>query len=233
MPVTMKPLQILLAAFLLSGATTHGSFVTTSGTLNTLVPDANPTGISSTINVSGVDSPIYDVSVLLNMSGGANGDLYAYLIHENSSVILLNRIGKTAGDPFGSATAGFDSSFRFNDAGLGGDIHLSSGVPGSPITGAYQPDGRTADPQLVTDASPRGSLLASSFNGQTPNGDWILFIADMASGGGSSPPTLVSWGLEFNLAAVPEPPQVMTCIFLVSFGSLAVLIRRLFRKRKS
>ena len=45
---------------------------------------------------------------------------------------------------------------------------------------------------LDTDA---GTAYLSSFNGLDPNGEWILFIADMAGGDLS---TLDSWGLQIS-----------------------------------
>ena len=45
----------------------------------------------------------------------------------------------------------------------------------------------------------------------TSNRDWTIFFADMASGGGSSRSTLVSWSLD--ITAVPEPANVALGIF--------------------
>jgi subtilisin-like proprotein convertase family protein len=214
----MKPLQTSLAALLLASATAQGGIYTSfnSPTLNTTIPDANPTGISSTLNVSGVGSVLNDVSVYINVSGGYNGDLYAYLSYGGTSVVLLNRIGNSSGNPFGASTSGFGTSsggwynFVFNDSTVGTDIHTYSGTSGSPITGTYNTDRRTADPQFVLDTSSRGSSLAS-FNNLNPNGNWTIFFADMASGPGSSSSTLVSWRL--GITAVPEPANVALGIF--------------------
>jgi subtilisin-like proprotein convertase family protein len=226
----MKPLQTLLMALLVTGATAHGALYTVkSGNLNASIPDGNPNGISSTLNVSIMDTVISDVNVYINVSGGANGDLYAYLSYENGSVVLLNRIGKTSSNPYGSSTAGFGSgsewyNFKLDDAGAT-DIHGYSG--GSPATGTYQADRRTADPQSVLDTSSRGSSLGS-FNGSSPNGAWTIFFADMAGGGGSTPSTLVSWGLE--ITTVPEPISVALGIFGGIF--IVVIIARSRRVRR-
>ncbi len=218
----MKPLPTLLAALLLASATTQATLIT-SGTLNTTIPDGNPSGISSIINVSGLTADIRDVNVFINVSGGFNGDLYAYLTYGNGTVILLNRIGKTAGDPFGSDSAGF--LVTFDGAGLT-DIHGVTGGSGSQISGTYQPDGRTTDPQLVLDTDARGSSLAS-FNNLDGNGDWTLFFGDMAGGGGSGTSTLVSWGLEIQ--PVPEPINVALGVF----GAVFVVFEFGRRLRKS
>jgi subtilisin-like proprotein convertase family protein len=199
----MKPLHTLLATLLFASATTQGGLYP-SDTLNTTIPDANPTGISSTLNVSGMGSVLSDVNVLLNVSGGANGDLYAYLSYNGILVPLLNRVGTGTGGAiqqiYGFSTAGF-SNVKLDDAATGGSIH-DVATPGSSPTFSYTPDG--------------GSL--SSFNGSNPNGNWTLFFADMASGGGSSPSTLTSWSLE--ITAVPEPVNVALGVF----GGVLLLI---------
>ena len=226
MDMNIKLWHALLATVLLTGVTASAAIYSpyNSGTLNTAIPDGNPSGIQSAITVSGFGGVVSDVNVFLNVSGGLNGDLYAYLSFGGNSVVLLNRIGKTSGNPWGSSTAGFgDGSQTYNNGGTwysfklddaaSTDIHGYSG--GSPIIGSYQPDRRTADPQLVVDTDARGSSLAS-YNNLNPNGDWTIFFADMAGGAGTS--TLVGWGLEIE--AVPEPVNVALGVF----AGIAVLV---------
>src|ERR1035437_2593700 len=120
----MKPLQPFLAVLLLASMTAHGALYSpSSGTLNTVIPDANPTGISSTLNVSGGLPTISDVNVTINVSGGFNGDLYAYLSHNGILVPLLNRVGSGSGDPFGYSTAGFSNITLDDQATANGNIH--------------------------------------------------------------------------------------------------------------
>jgi subtilisin-like proprotein convertase family protein len=185
----MKPLQTYLAVLLLACATAQAGLITyDSGFQNGgVIPDANPTGWSDTRTVSDPGSVINNVSVIINVSGGYNGDLYAYLSHNGTLVTLLNRVGTGSGDAiqqaFGFSTAGF-SNVRLDGTGSL-SIHDVANPDSSPTS--YMPDG--------------GSL--ASFNGQNPNGNWTIFFSDMASGGGSSPSTLVSWSLD--ITAVPEP----------------------------
>jgi subtilisin-like proprotein convertase family protein len=168
-----------------------------SQSVNAAIPDGNPTGISSVIQVSGVSGFVSSITVGLNISGGANGDLYAYITHLNdTAAVLLNRVGRTADDAFGYTDAGF--TIYLNDLAQF-DIHTYGGNGGAPLSGTWQPDGRLVDPQLVLDTSPRTALL-SGLNGQSPNGNWTLFIADFAGGQQS---TLQSWSLE--ITSVPEP----------------------------
>ena len=61
-----------------------------------VIPDNNLNGWTSTetVNVPGTGlNQITGLSVSLNLSGGWNGDLYAYLVHDNQMVVLLNRVG--------------------------------------------------------------------------------------------------------------------------------------------
>lgn len=220
----IQPFSSFLALLLLANVTARGGLYNRySGTdpmvgndINKAIPDANPTGISDTIVVAGLPVTLSDVNVWINVSGQFNGDLYAYLDYNGRSVILLNRMGKASGSPFGSSTAGFGSgswyNFKFDDSSALIDIHSATGTLGSPMTGTYNTDRRTADPMYVTDASTRGSSL-SSFTGD-PNGNWTLFFSDMASENSS---TLVSWGME--ITAVPEPSNVA----LGLFGGMSIL----------
>ena len=150
---------------------------------------------------------ITDLSVSLNLSGGWNGDLYAYLVHSSGFAVLLNRVGVTAGNSAGYGASGMNVTF--SDAGPF-NIH---NVPVPTSGGTYQPDGRNVNP--LTPAGTLGtttpSTPLSSFNGVDPNGSWTLFIADVSGGDVS---TVTSWSLD--IAAVPEPGSIVE-------GSIAVL----------
>jgi hypothetical protein len=176
--------------------------------------------LSSSIEVSGSTGLILDITVGLNISGGANGDLYAFLSHGTSGfAVLLNRVGKTAADPFGYDDAGF--SILLNEyATL--DIHSYGGNGGAPITGIWQPDGRNVDPQLVLDTDARTATL-SSFTNQVANGTWTLFVSDQTGGQQS---TLQSWNLTIS-TGVPEAATVQ----LVAAGAGLLLARSLMRRR--
>ena len=203
----MKTLPTLLAALLLAGATAQGatySFSYNSGFQDGgVIPDANTTGWTDIRTISGVSSVLNNVTVLINVSGGANGDLYAFLNHDGTMVPLLNRIGTGSGDPiqnlYGFSTSGFNN-IRLDDAGSL-NIHNVEVPSSTPVS--YHPDG--------------GSLNAAFGTGNL-NGTWTLFFADKASGGGSGPSTVVSWGLE--ITAVPEPANVALGVF----GGLSLVV---------
>ncbi|MCX6879072.1 MAG: proprotein convertase P-domain-containing protein, partial [Verrucomicrobia bacterium] len=140
--------------------------------------------------------------------------LYAYLEHNGVISVLLNRPGRTAADPAGAASSGMQ--LRFADSAPT-DIHTAiSGTFGALASGTYQPDARAADPDLVTDASPR-SLYLSGFTGQVADGNWTLFVADLSGGDVA---TLGTWSLSLNV--VPEPSAAL----LVLCGAAGTLLRR-------
>ena len=185
-----------------------------------LVPDGNPVGWSDTRTLTGImQSTITDVNVSLEISGGWNGDLYAYLQHSTGISILLNRPGRSAGTPFGFGDAGMD--IVFDDTAANGDSHVT--LTGAAILsgGSWQPDARSADPGSVLNTDTRTSFL-SNFNGMNPNGEWTLFLADMSGGGVS---TVTAWGLD--ITAVPEPSAALGVGLLL--GS-ALLLRMRPRK---
>ena len=184
--------------------------VNDSGTsLNQTIYDASPSGVSSTLLVSGADTSLTGLSVTLNISGGYNGDLDGYLLAPNGTLMmLLNRVGTGTGgaiqSAFGYSTGGFNN-VTLDDAATGGNIHNVQN-PGSLPTFSYTADG--------------GSL--ASFNGVDPNGTWTLFFADQAGGNTS---TLNGWSLD--ITAVPEPVNVALGIFAVGVVGFGVARRYL------
>ena len=212
----------LLAVMLVAGAFTAEGQTDYSIGLSSIyqsIPDGNPNGIFSQISVSDIPATLVNISVNLNITGGYNGDLYAYLLLNNGSapateVVLLNRIGNSTANPFGSQDPGLDVTF--SDSAFS-DIHLTPNT-GSMLTGTFQVDGRQVNPQLVLDTSPRTTFL-SSFNGLSPDGTWTLYVADMAGGDGTDTSTLVSWGMDISV--VPEPDSLSLLLAgLVAIGSV-------------
>jgi subtilisin-like proprotein convertase family protein len=168
-----------------------------------VIPDGSMTGWSDTRALSGYAGTISSVSVGLNLSGGWNGDLYAYLVHDTGFAVLLNRVGRTADKPSGYSTAGMN--VMLSDAIGLGNIH-SVALPAS--GGTYQIDGRNISPLssgALFDTTDPANML-SSFAGGSANGAWTLFIADVSGGDVS---TLQDWTLDVTLAAVPEPASLI------------------------
>jgi subtilisin-like proprotein convertase family protein len=197
------------------------------------IPDGDLTGWSDTRTLSvAPGQTIADLNVTLNLAGGFNGDLYAYLVHDSGFAILLNRVGRTASNPLGYDNTGFGPTaggdpFRLDDQAVfdvHGYLQVSYSLNASgQLTGIWQPDGRNIPPLstgAAFDTATRGALL-DSFNGLDPNGNWTLYIADVTSGGG--PTTVQSWGLE--ITTVPEPAPLAGAA-LLGFYALVRFVRQ-------
>jgi len=216
----------LFLVVILSAGLASAQIVTNSFTFNPnqTIPDASASGVAFNANLSGMGGPIGNVSVTLNITGGFNGDLYAFLIDPSGSMaVLLNRPGMGAANPFGYSDAGFN--ITLNDAVGANSIHyyqnFSPTYSGGQLTGTWSADGINIDPQSSPGSFDGAAALAglSLFNGSDANGNWTLFIADLSAGGQS---TLVSWGLQ--IVTVPEPQSWL--LLASGIGVLAVLSHR-------
>lgn len=235
----MKPIRrqsllrsLAFAACLLAGGPLWGStYVFNFANLNTAVPDGSSAGVGVTRQLSLPALPITKVSVsftVLPRDGQPmfNGDLYAGLTHGSEYAVLLNRTGRRTGSSLGYGDNGFD--LRFDDAASQGDVHVyrlelngshSVGLQpaGTPLSGVWAPDGRTASPASVLDSDLRPALL-DQFAGTDANGDWTLFVADWETGGLAK---LDRWSLEITL--IPEP---LLAGSLTGLGLLALVVAR-------
>ena len=163
-----------------------------------------------------MSGPLLHLAVSLELVGGWNGDLYAHPVHASGFAVLLNRIGRTSANTVGSGTAALQAVFIDSSAF---DIH--PGLPANGLlTGTWQPDARTADPELVTHSSPRRAF-PGSFAELAPSGRWTLFPADLSPGGTS---ILTTWSL--HLTTVSEPGTG-----LLTAGAMLFAFR--IRKRQS
>jgi subtilisin-like proprotein convertase family protein len=179
---------------------------------NMVIPDGGGAlnTLSRSVNVTGMGTRLADISVILNVSGGYNGDLHAYLRAPDGSMsVLLNRVGRTSGNSFGYENTGFNVTLSDHAAYdiHGYQTHSPSYNGSGQLTGMWQPDARNHDPAITLDTSTRNAYL-SSFNDSNPNGNWTLVFSDWAAGEAS---TLVSWSLD--ITAVPEPVTVALGIF--------------------
>jgi len=193
----MKKSMLLVGlALALSGGAKAGEYTNNAGGI---VADNSPLGLTQTI--TGTDAGVISsVSVVLNLSGGYNGDLQAYLAYNDGSasyaVMLLDRIG---GGSLAASGSGFGTGATTTDYaslsaagvtlvdGAGSSIHdVAPGAGLAVGVGTYTPDSTMS--------------FNSVFTGLGGSGTWTLYIADLAGGGQS---TLVSWGLA--VVTVPEP----------------------------
>jgi len=227
----MKSVTLLATLILGLCASANAALYNFTGTTPNggVIQDGNLSGWTGAASVSDLAGSITSVQVHLNVSGGYNGDLYAYLSFNGTLIPLLNRLGVGTGDAFGSALSGMNITLA--DGGANGDIHLYSGA-GAP-TGIFSADGRTISPLSSPSSfdAAGSATFANAFGGMNPNGEWTLFFADVSGGGGDS--TITSWSLDI-ITAVPEPINVALGVFggLFLVGSLcrSERLRKLFVK---
>lgn len=215
------------AALVIAGSIANAEISVTNlfENINQAIPDGQTTGLSDTRTLSFSDplfTSVGSVQVTLTIANGYNGDYYAYLVHDNAFAVLLNRVGRTAGNLFGYSDAGMSVTLSAE----GEDIHSYQSftlIPeGGTLTGIWAPDNRESDPLYAMDTDERTTLL-DSFVGADPNGTWTLFLADVDFG---QQGTLVQWGLV--ITAIPEPSSWA----LLMLGGIA-LGTRLLRRRGS
>jgi len=182
------------------------------------IPDGNPVGVSFTGNYdqAAPGATVSGLTVDLSISGGYNGNLYTYLVAPNGTmVLLLNQPGVTGGNPFGYAGSGLNVTLTDATTYLGNPvtgIQTTAETPGQIFAGTYNAAG-----------------TLGTFNNSSANGNWTLFFADMAPGGGQA--QLTGWSLD--ITAVPEPINVALAIFGIGFiGVGAVRVYRKSRKAK-
>ena len=144
-----------------------------------VIPDNDLNGVANTETIASSIQSITDVTVSLNISGGYDGDLYAYLAHGATGfAVLLNRTGVTAGSAYGSSDSGFNVTL--NDAAAT-DIHNAPAL-GGVLTGTFQPDGRAVSPLSSLDTTPRTAFL-SSFDGMSAT-RWLDLVSRRRFAGG-------------------------------------------------
>lgn len=200
----------LLFASLLVSLSSLPSFATlyttnwTTGFANGgVVPDNSPGGWSDTRTVGAIPAGTFNsLSVNLNLTGGWNGDLYAYLVHDSGFSVLLDRVG--------TGVSGV-SSFGYGDAGM--NVTLAASGTSIHQYGGNNTFSSTPTGTWLTDNT-SGSL--GSFLTTNPNGSWSLFIADLSGGGVS---TVQSWGLQMDIVAVPEVETWVAAALAGAFGA--------------
>jgi subtilisin-like proprotein convertase family protein len=194
--------QILLGTMtvLLAVASARGTLYTeTFSGVNASIPDGNPVGVTISGSVSDIPSgmTVGGLTVGLNISGGYNGDLYAYLVAPNGTLVMLMNQPGVGVNGYGASGAGMN--ITLSDAG---GTSIQNETSGSVLGGSY---------------SAAGSL--SGFNGSAADGTWTLYFADLSNGGGTS--ELNSWSL--GITAVPEPVTLALVVFVAMLLAMAGL----------
>lgn len=198
---------VLAVGIGLASAQTTNTFTVSP---NAAIPVGSIVGLASTTDVTGfTGETIANITVNLNISGGYNGDLYAYLAGPNGGFdVLLNQPGGTA-NSFGYLDAGL-SNVTFDDSSANSiqTYQLVSNPGGAALTGGVWQSAGTS---------------LNSFVGTDPDGTWTLFVANLASGTPVS--TLNSWGFTIVTTPVPEP-QTWMMAALGFLGLMTILKRK-------
>ena len=190
---------ILTAVLLLTATWAQATLTQSQSFSGGTIADGNPLGtvFSGTFGQTGFNSPVLGATVGLDITGGYNGDLYAYLVAPNGTLVMLMNQPGVGVNGFGASGAGMN--ITLSDSGSTG---IQGETSGSVLSGTY---------------SAAGTL--GTFNNSTANGTWQLFFADLGAGGGTS--TLNGWTL--TLTVVPEPITWALGIFLAMLLALAGL----------
>jgi subtilisin-like proprotein convertase family protein len=200
-------LMLTAAAFAASAQTQVLTTNWTGGFVNNgVVPDNDLSGLTIVETPTGWSGSVSNVSVTLNLTGGWNGDIYAYLYHDGVMSVLLNQVGTPANSGLGYGDSGFNVTL--SDTATY-SIHNyqadSPSIISGVVQGTWQPDGAGL----------------SVFNGLDASGTWSLYLADLNPGGVT---TVSSWGL--LVTTVPEP----STLALAGLGGLGMLWQ--LRRRK-
>jgi len=202
--ITTVLLTAMLASATLSYVNQTLTYGVGSGGL--AIPDGSPVGVASQMNftANNTGNQMINVTVGLNISGGYNGNLYAYLISPTGTlVVLMDHPGSA---PFYAAGRGMNVTI---DGSAGTSIQSATETAGQVLTGTYSAMGSLS------------SIAAPGGNDGTGNGTWTLFFADLTRGGGQS--YLDSWTL--NLTVVPEPVTLALGLFVAMLLAQAGLKR--------
>ena len=202
----MKKTILLTVAVLASTLASQATLYTTnwtSGFVNgTVVPDNNYSGWTDSRTLDAAPSGTVtpgSVAVTLTLSGGWNGDLYAYLVNSSGGFsVLLNRVGM--GESGVGAYGYGDAGMTVTLAATGTSIHQYGGgnTFSSTPTGTWAADGGNL-----------GSFLSQG-------GTWTLFVADLNGGGVT---TVNNWGLQMDIVAVPEVETWIAAALAGAFGA--------------
>lgn len=194
---------------------------------NLVLPDNDPSG---GVDVRTLAAPGYITGLTVDVSiggpGSRNGDVYLSLSHESGFVVLLNRVGRNPGLAGGYADPGMTVTFSEG----GEDIHTyrtslfgNESTPlGDRLTGTWGPSGRDADPASVTASTPITAAFGS-FAGMPVAGDWILYAADLGSGGLV---TVERWSLTVYTSPTPVPEPAQWGFIGTLLAGLGALLRK-------
>jgi subtilisin-like proprotein convertase family protein len=204
--------------------------------LNISIPDNDPSGVQTSETIAGLTGNIASLELSLNLKGtpdAFDGDYYIALVNGSDDfAILLNRVGVSGDDSYGYGDNGFDVTFSDS---ADNDIHFYQNVSytlnaDGQLTGIWQPDGENIsplsdDPSVFDNAANQQTATLSSFIGQTPDGTWTLYLADVDGGGTGE---LADWSL--TIVTAPEPPSIHLIMAALFFAFVVFSKKSVFRR---
>lgn len=178
---------------------------------NPTIADGNPTLVAiNSMDLSGFNSTVSAITVTINLSGGCNNGLVAYLVAPNSTrVYLMNQPGVGA-DPFGIGATGAGMNITLQD-GTAANGNIQNETSSGALSGTYN------------------AAESLSWFGGAGAGVWTLYFVDTIAGGGDA--NLNGWSLNIN--PVPEPINMALAILGAVFvGTVAARGYRVSRLAK-
>ncbi len=112
----MKQLTLigLMTALLATGVARATLYPETFSGVNVAIPVGNPVGVAVTEGVSGIPAglTVGGLTVGLNISGGYNGNPYAYLVAPNGTLVTLMNMPGASVNGFGASGAGMNITLQ-------------------------------------------------------------------------------------------------------------------------
>lgn len=176
------------------------TLIASSGNINLAIPDNNPAGVTSSVNVSGIPSTalITNVKVRFNGTHTWPGDVVIALKAPNGKILNLDYyLSGTAGSAAGT---GFQNTVFSSQTS---PVLPLIGTGTNPYTGTFRPDAVVNPPAPNPPAGPTGfdpntSLFSDLFFNTDPNGTWTLGVYD---GGPADLGVITSWSVEITYGA--------------------------------
>ena len=168
-----------------NGVLDSGSTIVASTNVPLAIPVAGSFGTTtSNLAVVGMPGPITDINVTLDIAHTWDGDLIVTLISPDGTNVALFSNVGSGGDDFSNTT--------LDDEGA-----LPISLGSAPFAGTFRPEG-----------------LLSNFDGQDPNGTWVLQIDDVGFGDVG---VLHDWSIDVSYA---EPTDVTNTAGNYTFNGL-------------
>lgn len=177
----------LITVSILAPVDARADFIVTPGTNTGAIPDGNANGRIVTFAVSGVGSPIINLSLQIGLTHPWAGDLKATLIAPGgvARLLVFGRVGGLRSNAEGDGSD-FSGIYSFSDLGtprLWQRAAEAAENAALPTAETYQPTS-TGSPQLSS-AGGCPTSFKGAFGGLTTaqaNGNWQLVVSDLRGG---------------------------------------------------